>query len=66
MAGLDLSGVISRLHESIAVIPQLAEAIRQNHLADAAAHFGRIAQEETEAYTELSEIVGATGLSTAG
>ena len=66
MAGLDLSGAISRLHESIAIIPLLAEAIRQNHLEDAAAHFGRIAQEETEAYTDLSEIVGATGLSTAG
>jgi hypothetical protein len=64
--GLDLSEAIGRLRESVAVIPRLAEAIRQNHLEDAATLFRRIAQEEAKAYAELSRIVGATGLSTAG
>jgi hypothetical protein len=66
VAGLDFSEAIRRLRESIAVVPQLAQAIRQKHLEDAAAHFGRIAREEAKAHEELSRIVGAAGLSTAG
>jgi hypothetical protein len=60
MAGLDFSEAISRLRETIEVIPQLAEAIRQNHLEEAADHIRRIAKEEGEAYIELSRIVGIT------
>lgn len=66
MAELDFSEAINRLRESIAVIPQLAEAIRESRLEDAATHFCRIAQEEAKAYSEMSKIVGATGLSTSG
>jgi hypothetical protein len=66
MAGLDFSEAISRLCESIAVIAELAEAIRQNQLEEAAACFQRIAEVEAEAYTELSKIVGAMGLPLVG
>jgi hypothetical protein len=58
MAGLDFSGAIGRLRESMALIPQLAEAIRQGHLEEAAAHIGCIARAEAEAYAELRELVG--------
>lgn len=64
MAGLDFSGAINRLGESIAAIPELAEAIRYNQLEDAAACFDRVAEVEAEAYSELSKNVGATGLPT--
>jgi hypothetical protein len=66
MAGLDFSTAISRLRESIAAIPEVAEAIRRNDLEEAAACFDRVAEVEAEAFTELSKIVGATGLPTAG
>jgi len=66
MARLDFSGAIRRLRETIAAIAELAEAIRQNQLEHAAGYFHRIAELETEAYAELSKIVGATGLPMAG
>ena len=66
MAGLDFSEAISRLRESIAAFPELAESIRQNQLEEAAACFQRIAEVEAEAYTEMSKIVGAMGLPMAG
>jgi hypothetical protein len=47
------------------IIPELAEAVRQRRLEDVAACFDRVAELEAEAYTELSEIVGATGLAPA-
>ena len=58
MTGLDFSEAISRLRESIEIIPLLAEAIRQSHLEEAAAHIRHIAKEEAEAYAELSKTVG--------
>jgi hypothetical protein len=61
MAGLDLSSAITRLRESMAVIPELADAIRQNRLEDAAACFARCAEAEAEAYRELSSVVGTPG-----
>ena len=66
MAGLDFSAAISRLGESMGIIPQLAEAIRQSRLEEAAAHVGRIAEEEAEAYTELSGTVEVSELATPG
>ena len=57
MAGLDFSAAIGRLRAGMAIIPQLAEAVRQMHLEDAAACFSRIAEEETEAYAELRRVV---------
>ncbi len=57
MTGLDFSAATARLRESMATIPQLAEAIRQGFLEQAAALMGRIAEEEAQAYTELSKIV---------
>lgn len=66
MAGLDFSAAISRLRESVEIIPQLAEAIRQSHLEEAAAHIRRIAKEETKAYTKLSKIVGVSEFATSG
>ncbi len=59
MAGLDLSEAIGRLRGTIATIPRLAEAIRQNHLEEAAACFRWIAEEEARAYAALAEIGGA-------
>ncbi|UCF06562.1 MAG: DUF4872 domain-containing protein [bacterium] len=59
MAELDFSEAIGRLRESIAAIPELAEAIRRNRLEEAAACFQRIAEVEAETYTKLSEIVGS-------
>jgi hypothetical protein len=66
MAGLDFSKAIQRLRQSMEAIPQLAEAIRQSHLEEAAAHVRRIAQGEAEAYTELGKVVGITGLAAPG
>lgn len=57
IVGLDFCEAVNRFRDSMAVIPQLADAIRQNRLEDAAAHFLCIAQAETDAYTELSRIV---------
>jgi hypothetical protein len=57
MAGLDLSETIGCLRESMAIIPSLAEAIRQNRLEDAAACFDQIVEEEAAAYEELNKIV---------
>jgi hypothetical protein len=57
VAGVDLSGPIGHLQESLAIIPRLAGAIRQNDLAEAAACFGRVAEVEASAYSELAEIV---------
>jgi hypothetical protein len=62
MAGLDFSGAIRRLRQSMSIIPPLAKAIRQGYLEEAAAHIGRIAQEEAEAYKELSQGVGVADL----
>jgi hypothetical protein len=57
-SGLDLSGPINQLRESMAIIPQLAQAIGQGHLEEAAAHIGRIADREAQAYRGLSRIAG--------
>ena len=56
MAGLDLSQAISRLQKGMAMIPKLADAIRQNCLEEAAACFSRIAEQEAAAYAGLSEV----------
>ncbi|MCI0521160.1 MAG: BtrH N-terminal domain-containing protein [Chloroflexi bacterium] len=53
-SGLNFSAAIRRLNETIATIPELVEAIRQNDLEKAAACFDRIAEAEAEAYTLLS------------
>ncbi len=61
-AGLDFSGAIGWLSESMATIPELAEAIRGSDLGKAAACFDRVADAETKAFAELSKIVGEAGL----
>ena len=66
MAGLDLSQAISWLSESMETIPQLAEAIRQSRLEEAASHIRDIAEGEAKAYAELSRIVGVTEPATPG
>jgi len=66
LAGLDFSEAISRLRESIATIPELAEAIGRTNLEKAAVCFDRVADVEAEAYKSLSKIVGVTGLPVAG
>ncbi len=58
MTGRDFAEAISRLRSAMAIIPQLAAAIRQCDLNQAAACFSRIAAEETEAFAELSRVVG--------
>jgi hypothetical protein len=55
---------IGRLRGSLEIIPQLAEAIRQHRLEDAAAHFRGIAEEEAKAHTELSKIAAVTEFAT--
>jgi hypothetical protein len=60
MAGLDFSESIRRLRASMAIISHLAGAVRQDRLEEAAAHVRHIAQEETEAYTALSGMAGAS------
>lgn len=66
MAGFDFSEAMGRLRGSMEIVPHVAEALRQGRLAEAAAHFRRIAKVEAQAYTELSKAVGATGLVTPG
>ncbi len=61
IAGLDLSGAIGRLSQSIATIPELAEAVDGNDLRRAAACFERIAEAEAGAFGELSRAVGVEG-----
>ena len=56
MIGLNFSEAICKLNESMAVIPELADALRRNDLKQASACFGRVAQAEAEAYMALSKI----------
>ncbi len=58
LAGLDLTVASGRLRQSIAIIPQLADAIGRGALGEAAAHLRQIAEEEEGAYAELSRAVG--------
>jgi hypothetical protein len=62
MAGLDFSGAISRLCESMAVVPEIAGAIKRNDLGKASAGFERMAEAEAQAYGELSRMVGVPDL----
>ena len=57
MAGLDFTNPIANLHESIRFIPLIAHAIQQGNLEEAADHIRQVAEVETKAYTELSEVV---------
>lgn len=58
MTGLDFSGPVSQLSESLATVSEIAEALRENQLEDAATCFQHIAKVEQEAYTELRKIIG--------
>ena len=60
IAGLDFSKAVDRFREVIGTIPSLAEAIQQGRLTDAAVFFGRIAEKEKEAYTELGKVVAGS------
>ncbi len=62
LAGLDFSGAIDRMCESMATIPELAEAIRGNDLGKASACLDRLADAETRAFAELTRVVGVAGL----
>lgn len=57
MAGLDFINPIAHLHESMGIIPRLTHAIQQGDLEEAADHIRQVAEVETKAYTELSELV---------
>lgn len=57
LAGIDFSEAIDWLHQSMAVIPALAEAIRRHDLEGAAACFNRVADVETKAFTALSQVM---------
>ena len=57
LTGLDFSEAISHLKKSMAVMPLLAEDIRDMNLKEAADYFSRIAEIETKAYTSLNEVV---------
>lgn len=56
MAGLDLSGAIDRLRAVMAIIPDLAAAIRENCIDEAAACLGQVAAQEAAAYGEIREV----------
>ncbi|MBN1580011.1 MAG: DUF4872 domain-containing protein [Anaerolineae bacterium] len=56
IVGLDFSTAIASLRGTLAIAPQLAQAIRQGQIEDAAACFERIAVGEKTAYTKLAEI----------
>jgi hypothetical protein len=60
MAGVDLADAIGQLEATIGIIPQLAKAVAENRLEDAAALIRRIAGGEMEVYQELSRIIPAT------
>ena len=55
--GLDFSEAISQLKQSMAVIPLLAEDVRNMNLQGAADCFIRIADLETKAFTLLNKVV---------
>jgi hypothetical protein len=55
--GLDFSEAINHLKQSMAVIPLLAEDIRNMNLQEAANCFIRIAELETKAYKLLNKVV---------
>ncbi len=57
MAGLDFTNPIVNLQESARIIPELAYAIQRGNLEEAADHIRQVAEVETKAYTELSEVV---------
>lgn len=57
MTGLDFSKAISQLNKSIAIIPELAEAIHQTDLEQASACFNQMAEVEAEAYTDLIKVI---------
>lgn len=58
MGGLDLSPAIASLRGTLAIVPQLAQAIQQGQLEDVAACFGRIAAGEKDTFAALAEIAG--------
>jgi hypothetical protein len=64
MVGLYFSAAADRLRTVIEIIPQLADALRDGRLEEAGGLFGRIAKEESQAYYELSEILGLEDLTT--
>ncbi|HVP20925.1 MAG TPA: BtrH N-terminal domain-containing protein [Anaerolineaceae bacterium] len=66
MAGLDFSGAVDHLRESIAIVPGLAGAIQQNDLEKAANCLDQIAEVEAKAYSGLSKIVEGMSLPTSG
>lgn len=58
MAGLDFTSPIACLQGSLRIIPRIALAIQQTHFEAAADAIRQVAEVETKAYTELSDIVG--------
>jgi hypothetical protein len=66
MAGLELAEGVGHLRQSMALIPHLAEAVRQNRLEEAADCFRRIADAETAAHREFGRAVGLVEPSPAG
>jgi hypothetical protein len=58
MAGLDFRPAMASLRGTLEIVPQLAQAIQEDHLEEAAAYFGRIAAGEKDAYAKLAKIVG--------
>ena len=61
MAGLDFSAAVDWLQQSMAAIPEVAEALLRDDLEVAAACFDRIAESETKAFTELIATVTLSG-----
>lgn len=58
LSGLDFSDPIATLKASIAVVPRLADALRQHDLAGAASVFSQLADIEERAFTTLGGVVG--------
>lgn len=66
LAGLDFAEPIRWLQNSMAIIPDLAEAIGRSDLQRAATCLERVAEAEARAYTELSRLTAGTGPAPAG
>ena len=61
MANLDLSEATYLFRAGMAILPEIAEAIQQEELSEAAEGFSRVAENEKKAYSILQKIVAEAG-----
>jgi hypothetical protein len=59
MTGRDFAGAAGHLRRGMALVPEIADALRRERLEEAGRLFDCIADEETSAHSQLIEAVGA-------